>query len=183
MIDVLLRGILARKLRAVLTAFGVVLGVAMISGTFVLTDTIMSAYDTIFNTAYLHTDAVVVAKTPFGVVGTSKEALPESMLQCIRALPEVARVHGFIDEHAQITDTHGTVLGGSGETLLFGIPTAELDATNPLMLQSGRWPLGSHDIIVDATAAKDQHLALGACLRNRRTDTLGSPSSRRSSSV
>ncbi len=162
MIEVLLRGMLIRKLRAALTAFGVVLGVAMIGGTFVLTDTIMSAYDSIFNTAYLHSDAVVVAKAPFGVVGTNKEAVPATLLQRIRALPAVARAHGFIDTHAEITNTGGTVLGGSGETLLFGIPSADLDAMNPLRLQGGRWPRGPHDIIVDEATAKDQHLGIGA---------------------
>jgi putative ABC transport system permease protein len=39
-IGVALKGLLGRKLRAVLTAVSIVLGVAMISGTYVLTDTI-----------------------------------------------------------------------------------------------------------------------------------------------
>src|SRR5581483_3874667 len=42
---VALRGLLGRKLRSVLTAFAIVLGVAMVSGTFVLTDSIDSAFD------------------------------------------------------------------------------------------------------------------------------------------
>ena len=33
-----LRGLLGRKLRTVLTAFAIVLGVAMITGTYILTD-------------------------------------------------------------------------------------------------------------------------------------------------
>ena len=44
MTQVALRGLLGRKLRAVLTAFAIVLGVAMVSGTFVLTDTIKAAF-------------------------------------------------------------------------------------------------------------------------------------------
>ena len=52
--------------RQSLSALAVVLGVAMISGTFVLMDTVMSAYSGIFSTAYAHTDAVVVARSPFG---------------------------------------------------------------------------------------------------------------------
>ena len=42
-------GLLGRKLRAALTAIAIVLGVAMISGTYVLTDTIDQAFDTIFS--------------------------------------------------------------------------------------------------------------------------------------
>ena len=39
-----LRGLLGRKLRTVLTALAIVLGVAMVSGTYVLTDSIKNAY-------------------------------------------------------------------------------------------------------------------------------------------
>ena len=56
---VALRGLAGRKLRSVLTAFAIVLGVAMVSGTFVLTDTIDRAFHTIFSASYAHTDAVV----------------------------------------------------------------------------------------------------------------------------
>ena len=53
------RGLLTRKLRSVLTAIAIVLGVAMISGTFVLTDQISGAFDSIFQAANKGTDAVV----------------------------------------------------------------------------------------------------------------------------
>ena len=59
MTRVALRGLLGRKLRAALTALAIVLGVAMVSGTFVLTDTIDSAFNQIFEESYAGTDAVV----------------------------------------------------------------------------------------------------------------------------
>ena len=37
--SVALKGLAARKVRALLTAFAVVIGVAMVAGTFILTDT------------------------------------------------------------------------------------------------------------------------------------------------
>jgi putative ABC transport system permease protein len=43
-----LRGLLGRKLRAVLTGIAIVLGVAMISGTYVLTDTVDRAFKALF---------------------------------------------------------------------------------------------------------------------------------------
>jgi putative ABC transport system permease protein len=48
MIAVALKGLAGRKLRALLTAFAVVIGVSMVSGTFVLTDTMQKAFDGIF---------------------------------------------------------------------------------------------------------------------------------------
>ena len=47
-----------------LTALAIVLGVAMVSGTYVLTDTIDKAFDAIFVDSYAGTDAVVTGKEP-----------------------------------------------------------------------------------------------------------------------
>jgi putative ABC transport system permease protein len=163
MTGVIIRGLAARKARALLTAMSVVLGVAMISGTFVLMDTVMSAYSTIFSTAYAHTDAVVVAQAPFGAIGAAKPALPASLLTRIRALPEVQRAHGYIDSHAQLTNAGGVpVSKASEEALLFGIPAGELDAMNPLTLMSGQWPRGAGEVIVDQATATASHLRTGA---------------------
>ena len=65
MIRFALRGMLGRKLRTALTAIGVVLGVALVSGTFVLTDSISSAFDSIFSENYKNTDAAITGKSAF----------------------------------------------------------------------------------------------------------------------
>ena len=57
-----LEGLLGRKVRTVLTALAIVLGVAMISGTYVLTDTIDKAFSSIFADSYAGTDVVVSGK-------------------------------------------------------------------------------------------------------------------------
>ena len=62
MIGVALKGLLGRKLRAILTAFAIVLGVAMISGAFILTDTLGKSFDGIYNESYKATDAVISSK-------------------------------------------------------------------------------------------------------------------------
>jgi len=65
MMAVTLRGLAGRKLRATLTAFAIVLGVAMISGGYVLTDTINRAFDTIFQQSYKNADVVIAGKAAF----------------------------------------------------------------------------------------------------------------------
>ena len=62
MIGVALKGLLGRKLRAILTAFAIVLGVAMISGSFVLTDTLGASLDGVYQESYKGTDAVISSK-------------------------------------------------------------------------------------------------------------------------
>ena len=66
MITVALKGLLGRKLRALLTAISIVLGVAMISGTYVLTDTIKAAFSTVFTEVYQNTDAAITGKSAIG---------------------------------------------------------------------------------------------------------------------
>ena len=53
------KGLAAHKLRFVLTALAVMLGVAFMSGTFVLTATIQQTFDDLFANIYSGTDAVV----------------------------------------------------------------------------------------------------------------------------
>ena len=68
MARVALKGLMGRKARAVLTAVAIVLGVAMVSGTYILTDTIKAAFNTVFTTVYAKTDAVITGKS---VIGTN----------------------------------------------------------------------------------------------------------------
>jgi len=63
MTSIALKGLLSRKLRSVLTAIAIVLGVALMSGTFVLTDSITRAFDSIFQTIYRGTDATITGRS------------------------------------------------------------------------------------------------------------------------
>jgi putative ABC transport system permease protein len=86
-IGVALKGLAGRKLRAALTAVSIVLGVSMISGTYVLTDTIKAAFGTVFTQVYKNTDAVITGKSAIGGnanQGVTPPSLPESLLQKVR---------------------------------------------------------------------------------------------------
>ena len=65
MLRLVLRGLATRKLRSVLTAVAILLGVTMISGTFVLTDQIDRAFVQIFEQGNAQIDVVVKDKPPF----------------------------------------------------------------------------------------------------------------------
>ena len=56
-----------RKLRTALTAIAIVLGVALITGTYVLTDSIKGAFGGIFTSVYRGTDATVTGKSAFNL--------------------------------------------------------------------------------------------------------------------
>ena len=110
MIAVALRGLAGRKLRATLTALAIILGVAMISGTYILTDTIDKAFNNIFTSVYAGTDAVVTGKSAFGSEdeGVVPPPFEESLLEQVRGLPGVSRAEGSIGDSAQLTNQTAT---------------------------------------------------------------------------
>src|SRR5262249_13539910 len=94
-----LRGLLSRKLRTALTAIAIVLGVGMISGTFVLTDSISHAFDRIFTDARKGSDAIISGKSAFDVTNSDASLTPtfsESLLPKVRQLPGVAAAEGSV---------------------------------------------------------------------------------------
>ena len=112
MIRVALRGLAGRKLRAFLTGIAIVLGVAMVSGTFVLTDAIDSAFKNIFSESYAGTDAVVSGKSPdinFNGDTSQTPSVPESVLAQVRKLPDVEAAAGSVADQtaAKILELEG----------------------------------------------------------------------------
>jgi putative ABC transport system permease protein len=117
MTRVALRGLLGRKLRATLTAFAIVIGVAMVSGTFVLTDTIKSAFSTVFTQAYKNADAVITGKSAIGNGNNGNQnapSMPASLLNQVRGLSGVALATGGISDSAQLVGRNGKVISSGG---------------------------------------------------------------------
>ncbi|HET7567449.1 MAG TPA: FtsX-like permease family protein [Gaiellaceae bacterium] len=161
MILVALKGLAGRKLRAALTAIAIVLGVAMISGTYVLTDTIKSAFGTVFTTVYQHTDAVVTGKSAIGKDnnGGLPPSFPESLLPKVQQLPGVAVAEGSISDFAYLVGRDDKVISGHGAPpLAFGVHPDGDQRFNPLVLTAGAWPHGPNEVDIDAnTASKSDY--------------------------
>jgi putative ABC transport system permease protein len=165
MIGVVLKGLLGRKVRALLTAFAVVIGVAMVSGTFVLTDTMQKAFDGIFAASYEQTDAVIAGKEIVKGSASGAATVPEAMLAKVRALPEVGAAGGTI---APIESNEAEIFGRDGEALeTGGAPSFGVgnDATqpqfSPLKLKTGDWPQGPEQVVLDAGTAASENFKVG----------------------
>ncbi len=166
MTRVALRGLLGRKLRAVLTAFAIVIGVAMVSGTFVLTDTIKSAFSTVFTQAYKNADAVITGKSAIGTSGGNNggpeiPSLPASLLTRVRALPGVGQASGGISDQAQLVGRNGKVISSGGAPGLAFSYSPEGAHFNPLRLTSGNWPSGPGEVAIDASTASKKGFRVG----------------------
>src|SRR4029078_3072058 len=118
-----LRGLLTRKLRTALTAIAIVLGVATVSGTFILTDSIDKAFDSIFSDVYRNTDATITPKSAFdtgGDSGTTEAAFDESLLAEVKDLPDVKdAIGGVASENTQLVKDGKAIAFGGAPNLGF----------------------------------------------------------------
>jgi putative ABC transport system permease protein len=154
-----IRGLLSRKLRTALTAVAIVLGVAMISGTYVLTDSIDQAFDRIFTDIRAGSDAVITGRSAFDLSegsGVTEPTFDESLLPEVQALPAVAEAEGSVDSDATqlIGDDGKAVVYGGAPNLGFSIANPS-SPFNPLTLIQGEWPRPNELVVDKETAAKE----------------------------
>src|SRR3954469_8402438 len=167
MTSVALKGLLGRKLRAILTAFSVVLGVAMVTGSFVLTDSIQQAFHTLFSSSYSNTDAVITGKKLVDYSNSGNATIPASLLATVRAQPDVARAEGVISDmsggalSAKLYDKKGKIItGGGNPTMGVGIDPRATEF-NPMHLTSGRWASAGGEVVIDKNAAGKYGFSVG----------------------
>ena len=96
MIAVALKGLAGRKVRAVLTALAVVIGISMVSGTYILTDTMQKSFDGLFTATYDKTDAVISTKEIVKDSTSGHVTIPAALLTKVQALPEVEAAGGSV---------------------------------------------------------------------------------------
>ena len=163
MIKVALAGMFGRKLRTALTALAVVLGVAMVSGTLVLTGSIDNAFNYIFTSVRQGSDAVITGKAAVDVSqgqGSFAPTVGTDLLDKVRNLPGVTLADGDVNGTATLIGRDGkAIVFGGSPNLGFSIERGN-SPFNPLVLVSGAWP-GDGDVVIDKTTAKRKHFAVG----------------------
>ncbi|MDQ5822261.1 MAG: ABC transporter permease [Actinomycetota bacterium] len=159
MIRFALKGLLGRKVRTTLTAVAIVLGVAMVSGTFVLTDSIDQAFNTIFTDVRKGSSVVITGKPAFKLSDESanqKPTLDETVLRKVRSLPSVAAAEGGVNsDQALLIGRNGkAIVYGGAPNLGFSIANGN-SPFNPLTLVQGDWPRNDEVVIDQSTAKKE----------------------------
>ena len=154
------RSLTAHKLRTILTALAILLGVAMISGTYVLTDQIDRGFKQVFSDAYKGTDVTVTRKASFtGQMVGATAGLPQSMVAQVRAVDGVAETAGYVSTSAAVA-VHGKVVEtGGSPTLFFGGAPSSMSSHTYLQ---GAYPTRHGDVGIIEKLAKDQKLTLGS---------------------
>jgi putative ABC transport system permease protein len=163
---VALKGLLGRKLRVVLTAIAIVLGVAMVSGTYILTDTIKSAFSTVFTQVYKNADAVISGKSAIGNDNgnngrAATPSLPASLLAEVKRLPGVAVASGGVSDTAQLVGRNGKVISRGGAPGLGFAYVLGGERFNPLVLTGGNWPSAPDEVAIDGSTARKDGFSIG----------------------
>ena len=140
----------------------------MISGTYVLTDTVQRAFNNLLVDSYAGTDAVVTGKGLDISIDGEKPPPPPvdaSLLDVVRGVDEVALATGSVldERNTRVLTPEGESVNSEGwPTLGFGIDTdPALAQFNPLNLYEGRWPAGDDEIVIDVGTADEQGFAVG----------------------
>src|SRR3954452_11268643 len=159
---VALRGLFARKLRLVLTALAVALGVTLIAGTYVFTDTINRSFDRIFAETNKGTDASI---TPRKTIDTSNSGgtqptVPESVLASVRRQPGVQSAAGSVFDVGTVLGRDGKRIGKGGSPN-FIASIAEQPRFDAFTIKEGRKPQTADEVTIDASTARKQGWKLG----------------------
>jgi putative ABC transport system permease protein len=157
-----LRGLAQRKLRAFVTALAVLLGVAFIAGSYVLTDTINRSFDDIFDVAYAGTDVAISSSTT-AQGDTEPPPFPARYLGPVRQVPGVEKAAGGIFSTVRFVDAKGDQLSSS-------FAPEFVSSTSPkpfdtLTYVEGHPPRTASEASIDQSTADREGLDIGGTLR------------------
>jgi putative ABC transport system permease protein len=163
MIRISLVSLWARKRRLAGTALAVVLGVAFLTGTLVLGDTLSANFDRLFAEVSSGTDVVVRNETVIQADAGPDEArgpIDESLVGTVRDVDGVAAAEGQVVGYGALVGKDGDPVGGNGPPRTAGSWITDPDL-NPYRLVDGRAPRTDDEVVVNQGAAKLAHLEVG----------------------
>ncbi len=158
-----IRSLWARRVRAGATSLAVILGVAFIAGSYVLTDTIFAAFDEIFSESLKGTSVVITAENPVKQEGGEVPTIPTSYLPKVRKVAGVKEAAGAIFTPGGFFDAENKAIGTK-------FAPKFISSTLPKGLESltyvdGHKPRGVGEASIDKAAAESAGLGLGDTLK------------------
>jgi putative ABC transport system permease protein len=156
-----LKSVNAHKRRLLATCSAVLLGVAFLSGTLVLGDTMTNGFADMFTEANAGTDALVRSSVEVGVSDFAERGpVDRALVDEIAAVDGVAAVAPRIEGYGRIVGADGDPLGGNGPPTM-AANWIDDDQLNPYDLAEGRAPAASGEVVIDKAAAEQGELTVG----------------------
>jgi putative ABC transport system permease protein len=158
-----LKSLWARKARALATTFAVVIGVAFVAGSYVLTDTIFAAFDEIFGESLKGTSVVITAENPVKQENGEIPTVSAALLPRVQKTPGVRLAAGAIFTPGGFFDAKGDKIGNK-------FAPKFISSTLPGRLESltyieGHRPRGPTEASIDKAAAESSDLQIGERVR------------------
>ena len=169
MLSLTIKSIRAKKLRFVLTGVAVMLGVAFMAGTLVLTDTIKQSYDDVASNVYKSTDAVVrSARHVSGDNGAAdvRGTVDASVLARVRAARDVAAAEARQTGVAVVVGRDGRLVDANpGRAIPIALGWPRTPRLNPMAIVSGHAPLAANEVVIDRDTQRKGHFVVGERVR------------------
>jgi putative ABC transport system permease protein len=155
MFKVTWRNLVARKLRLLLSAFAIVLGVAFVAGSLIFTDAMGGAFDDIIEGSTADVEIAYEGANDFDSMQDSR-VIPGSVVEELEKLPEAGGVYpstGLMSVF--VIGSDDKVVGGNGPPGLAFNPTEARAITGKqiITLSDGELPGGPHEIALDVDTA------------------------------
>ncbi len=170
MIRTALKTVFAHKLRLLLTALSVMIGVAFIAGTFIFTDTIDNTFNDLFDDVFEGQDVIVQGESEFDVGFSGPPPIDESILDSVLGVSGVDAAEGTVGGFAIIYDKEDEAILPSGPPTIGGSWTEDLRLAGNINIREGRAPTGPGEVSVDARTAKDNDLSVGDVVKVQTTN-------------
>jgi putative ABC transport system permease protein len=158
-----LKSLWARKARALATTFAVVIGVAFVAGSYILTDTIFAAFDEIFGESLKGTSVVISAENPVKQENGEVPTIDASLLPRVQKTPGVRLAAGAIFTPGGFFDAEGDKIGNKFAPKV--ISSTQPDGLESLTYVEGHQPRGPREASLDKAAAESSGLSLGEEIR------------------
>ena len=161
MLQVTLASVWARRRRLLGTSLAVVIGVAFLTGTLLLGDTISANFDRLFAQVSANTDVVVRnATSTSDEPDANRGLIDESLLGVVDGVDGVQHAEAQVVGYGTLLGRDGDAIGGNGPPRQAGswITDPEL---NPYQLVAGRAPRTDREVVVNRGAAESGDLHLG----------------------
>ncbi|MEV0154767.1 FtsX-like permease family protein [Micromonospora sp. NPDC050686] len=155
-----LRSTLARRARLALTVVAVVLGVAFVTGSLVLTDTSGRLLDDQFRTATAGTDLTVRDAVAFDSamgVEVARDPLPDATVRRVAALPGVSAARPLVRGEG-LLEVAGRPVVPRGASVLASWEPAPVGA---FPVRAGRAPAAADEVVVDEDTARAHGVRVG----------------------
>jgi len=151
LLKVALKGLATRKLRAFLTGFAVVLGVAFVAGTFVFTDTIDASFRDLFERASKGTDVSVQSRQAVDADFEQAPTMPADTLQKVEGVDGVEEAFGSVSSDVTLLDRKGDPIVSNGPPTL--AITAAPERFDPFEYTEGGPPKTDDEVALDKSTA------------------------------